>query len=75
MKIIDISVINQDTSKGFAYALMEAVEELQEKGLEVTINNPHLVTGEGGAGVFNYVAVVEGREFPRGAQKMNEGEL
>jgi len=61
-RIVDIKVINQDTTSNFETALQEAVNELQKKtvqgsALKITINNPHLVVADG---TYYYIAVVEG---------------
>ena len=56
-KIKGIIVINEASASDFATALKKATNELEDRDLEVTINNPHLIVG----GIFNYVAVVEGR--------------
>ncbi len=64
MKIIDVRVINKATGTSFETALVKVAKEFQEKGLLVTINNPHLVIG-GRGGLFNYVAIVEGYKLLR----------
>jgi len=57
MKVIkDIAVAVQPTSEQFRDALLNTARRFQEMGLEVTINNPHLLNDGD-----KYVAVVEGR--------------
>jgi len=80
MKIVDVTVVDQDSAQGFERTLKEAVEGFQEKGLEVTINNPHLVNDyrreavKRSQGMFTYVALVEGRGDyeSRSDEKQNE---
>lgn len=60
-RIKDIIVINQDSCLGFEESLKEAVKKLEDKELEVIINNPRMIIN---GNVFNYVAVVEGRWHP-----------
>lgn len=59
-KIKDLKVVVQPTSEHFHDELMWCIKHLEKQGLEVTINNPHVVRF--GIDQDHYVAVVEGRK-------------
>lgn len=64
MRVIkEIKVIQSSSPEAFHDRLIWCVKHFQEKNLEVTINNPHLVRL--GGNTPKYIAIVEGCEYTK----------
>ena len=62
VKIKELEVVVAEDASNFEDSLKEQVNNMQKRGLEVTINNPHVVKYQNTIGDYldHYIAVVEG---------------
>jgi len=57
-KIKELEIISRSDSFEFEKDLKEQINKMQDNGLEVTINNPHIVRS---GSLRTYMATIEGR--------------